>query len=120
MDQSLKRYRPWLMTTFGAVLIGMLLVTGWASHVQPLWQWSGLSARPDRAWTIATLCDAYCGFVTFYVWVLYKESRGTRRLGWFLAIMALGNVAMATYVLKELWALRAEDTFAVLLTRHNP
>jgi hypothetical protein len=113
------RYKSLLLMTFGAVLIGMILVTGWASHVQPVWQWSGLTARPDHAWTIATLCDAYCGFVTFYVWVLYKECRWTRRIGWFVAIMLLGNMAMSAYVLKELWALTADDTLAILLTRHN-
>ena len=113
------RYKPVLMTTFGAVLIGMALVTGWASHVQPVWQWGGLRAPPNDAWTIATLCDAYCGFLTFYVWVLYKERRWARRIAWYVAIMALGNMAMAAYVLKELWTLGDDDTFAVLLTRHN-
>jgi hypothetical protein len=114
------RYKPLLMLCFGAVLLGMALVTGWASHVQPVWQWGGLTRSPDRAWTIATLCDAYCGFLTFYCWVLYKERRWTRRLLWFVAIMALGNMAMAAYVLKELWSLRADDTVADLLTRSNP
>jgi hypothetical protein len=114
------RYRPLLMTSFAAILIGMALVTGWASHVQPVWQWSGLTTPPNHAWTIATLCDAYCGFLTFYVWVYYKEQRPTRRLGWFVAIMALGNMAMAAYVLKELRSLGAGDSAAVLLTRRNP
>jgi hypothetical protein len=109
-----------LLLLFGAVLIGMALVTGWASHMQPVWAWGGLTAPPDNAWTIATLCDAYCGFLTFYVWVHYKERRGTRRIAWFVAIMALGNMAMAAYVLRELWRLRADESLAVLLTRPNP
>jgi Protein of unknown function (DUF1475) len=116
----LKRVKPLLLVSFGAILLGMALVTGWASQVQPVWQWGGLRVAPDRAWTIATLCDAYCGFLTFYVWVLYKERRSARRLAWFVAIMALGNMAMAAYVLKELWALRADESMAVLLTRTNP
>jgi hypothetical protein len=114
------RYKTLLQLTFGAVLAGMVLVTSWASSVQPVWRWSGLITPPDRAWTIATLCDAYCGFLTFYVWVLYKEQRWMRRLGWFVAIMLLGNMAMAAYVLKEIAALRGADTAAVLLSRRNP
>lgn len=113
------RYKPLLITMFALVLVGMALVTGWASSVQPVWTWGGLTLPPDNAWTIATLCDAYCGFLTFYVWVLCKERRWTRRIAWFVAIMALGNMAMAAYVLKELWALGADDTLAVLLTRPN-
>jgi hypothetical protein len=113
------RHKPVLMTTFAAVLIGMALVTGWASHVQPVWQWGGLRPNPDQAWTIATLCDAYCGFLTFYVWVLYKEPRWAPRIGWLIGIVALGNMAMAAYVLRELWRLGEQDTFAVLLTRRN-
>ena len=50
------------LTSFGAILTGMALVTGWASRVQPVWEWSGLTTPPNHAWTIATLCDAYCGF----------------------------------------------------------
>jgi len=119
-ERSTMRYRVLLTMSFGAVLLGMAAVTGWASHVQPVWEWSGLRVPPNHAWTIATLCDAYCGFLTFYVWVSYKERRWTRRFGWFVAIMLLGNMAMATYLLKELWALRAGDTAAVLLTRRNP
>jgi hypothetical protein len=114
------RYRPLLITSFGAILVLMALVTGWASRVQPVWQWSGLTTPPNHAWTIATLCDAYCGFLTFYVWVLYKEQRPTRRLVWFIAIMALGNMAMAAYVLKELRSLGTGASAAMLLTRRNP
>ena len=43
-------------------------------------------------WTIATLVDAYYGFITFYVWVLWKETRALPRVLWFVAIMALGNM----------------------------
>ncbi|MES1195349.1 MAG: DUF1475 family protein, partial [Steroidobacter sp.] len=91
--------------------------------VQPVWEWTGLKEHPNHAWTIATLFDAYFGFTTFYTWVVYKERRGSSRIIWFLAIMALGNMAMATYMLKELWKLRTskpgEDVIAHLLTHKN-
>lgn len=105
-----------LKLLFAAILAGMLAVTAWASLHQPVWEWGGLVTAPDRGWTIATLCDAYAGFVTFYAWVFYKERVGGR-IGWFIAIMLLGNIAMSTYVLKELARLAPADGIDRLLVR---
>jgi len=63
-----------------------------ASGRQPVLQWGGLTSGPDRYWTIATLMDAYFGFLTFYVWVFFKEVRALPRIAWFIAIMLLGNM----------------------------
>jgi hypothetical protein len=108
--------RTGLTLLFATILAGMLAVTGWATVSQPLWQWGGLVTPPDRAWTIATLADAYAGFVTFYAWVFYKE-RARGRCVWFIAIMVLGNIAMASFVLRELARLRPEEPLANLLLR---
>ena len=108
--------RTALRLLFGGILAAMLLVTGWASLSQPVWEWGGLVTRPDRAWTIATLADAYSGFLTFYAWVYYKE-RWPGRIGWFVFIMLLGNIAMAVYVLRELGRLAPDEPVARLLTR---
>ena len=105
-----------LKLLFGAILAGMLAVTGWAAAHQPVWEWGGLVTAPDRGWTIATLCDAYAGFVTFYCWVFYKERVGGR-LFWFIAIMLLGNIAMSSYVLRELARLKSGEGLERLLTR---
>jgi Protein of unknown function (DUF1475) len=111
--------RRLLQFWFVFVLLAMLVVTGWASAVQPVWQWTGLIQHPNHAWTIATLFDAYFGFAAFYLWVLHKEPNAIPRIVWFIAIMALGNMAMAVYVLKELRHLHAEDGMAQLLVRRN-
>jgi len=108
--------RTALIALFAAILIGMLVVTGWASVTQPVWQWGGLVTPPDRAWTIATLSDAYAGFVTFYAWVFYKE-RALGRCVWFVAIMLFGNIAMASFVLRELARLKPDEPLANLLLR---
>jgi hypothetical protein len=105
-----------LRLLFGFILISLLAYNLWASAQQPLLHWNGLTRRPDNWWTIATLLDAYYGFVTFYVWVLYKERRPLFRILWFIAIMALGNIAMAAYVLLQLARLRADDPVASILT----
>lgn len=105
-----------LKVLFGAILAGMLAVTGWAALHQSVWQWGGLVESPDRGWTIATLADAYAGFITFYAWVFYKE-RGLGRVLWFVAIMLLGNIAMATFMLRELARLKSGEPLERLLTR---
>jgi Protein of unknown function (DUF1475) len=109
-----------LRVLFSAILISMLIVTSWASVRQSMFAWGGLSAGPDRYWTIATLMDAYCGFLTFYAWVFYKETRALPRILWFLGIMAFGNMAMSLYVLIQLARLRPEGSVADLLSTRNP
>lgn len=108
-----------LTLLFGGIFAAMLAITVTASLNQPLWQWGGLTAEPDRWWTYATLADAYFGFLTFYAWVFYKERGLAARVGWFVAIMLLGNFAMATYVLVQLARLRPGEPVSSLLLRRE-
>ena len=108
-----------LTILFAGILLSMMLGTGWASLHQAVQHWGGLTTGPDRFWTIATLMDAYCGFLTFYVWVFYKEPRWRPRIAWFVAIMLLGNMAMSGYLLYQLMRLRpGEPASAILTARH--
>jgi hypothetical protein len=112
--------RAGLRLIFGAVLVSMIVVTSWASLRQPVWEWGGLTQAPDNGWTIATLFDAYFGFITFYVWLAYKERRWAPRIGWLIAILLLGNMAMSVYVLLQLRRLPEGEPMATLLTaRHG-
>jgi hypothetical protein len=104
---------------FCGIFLTMLLVTVWASLHQPVLQWQGLTLGPDRYWTLATLMDAYCGFVTFYVWVFYKEMRWLPRVLWFIGIMFLGNMAMSAYVLLQLLRLPRHQAASSILTARN-
>ena len=109
-----------LKILFSCILLTLLIYTAWASIRQPVLQWGGLTSGPDRYWTIATLMDAYFGFLTFYVWVFFKEARMLPRIAWFIAIMLLGNMAMSAYVLVQLLRLRPEqDASAILSTRNR-
>ena len=111
-----------LKILFALILLSMIVVTGYASTRQSMFQWTGMTAGQDRYWTIATMCDAYFGFITFYMWVLYKEARWLPRVLWFVAIMAFGNMAMASYVLLQLAklgkTLQSVDGIAAIL--HTP
>jgi hypothetical protein len=112
--------RNWLRILFGFILVSLLAVTAWASLRQPVWEWSGLTRAPDNGWAIATLLDAYYGFITFYVWVAYKEQRWPARILWLIAILALGNMAMSAYVLLQLRKLPPGEPLPALLVTRNP
>jgi hypothetical protein len=103
-----------LRILFAAVLASMLGVTSWASLQCPLF------AVPREVfmhpWFIATLADAYWGFLTFYVWVAYKQTSWLARVAWFVAIMLLGNIAMAAYCLAELSLAAPGNRIETLLT----
>jgi len=111
--------RTGLKLLFSFILVSLAAYTSWASTQQAVWDWQGLVREPDRWWTIATLVDAYYGFLTFYVWVFYKEARAIGRIGWFVAIMLLGNMAMAAYVLRELARLDDDEPVHAILLRRN-
>ncbi len=100
-----------LRVLFAGILILMLGVTVWASLQTNVMEGFAYLFR-DR-WGIATLADATCGFLTFYAWVFYKQNTWTSRILWFVAIITLGNIAMAFYMLLVLAKLpanaRAED-----------
>jgi len=105
-----------LIILFGCILAAMVSVTTWASLKIPIW-----NAGPDVSdpWSVATLFDAYAGFVTFFVWVAYKKSKRSMKVAWFVLIMALGNIAMAIYVLRELARLSPDAPFEDLLLKRR-
>jgi hypothetical protein len=105
-----------LTVVFLGILAAMLSVTTWASLRIPIWK-----AGPDVSdpWSVATLFDAYAGFLTFFVWVVYKETRAPARVLWFVLIMGLGNIAIAVYVLRELARLPSGAPVEALLLRRR-
>ncbi len=108
-----------LQLLFAFILVSLTAFNLWVSTRQPVWEWGGLTTPPDNLWTIATLIDAYYGFITFYAWVLWKEVRAVPRVLWFVAIMLLGNIAMSAYVLRQLARLRSGDSMDTLLSARN-
>jgi Protein of unknown function (DUF1475) len=103
-----------LKILFMAILIAMLFVTIKASMFESIFNAGRILNEP---WVIATLWDAYCGFITFFVWVCYKETKLWARVLWFVLIMSLGNIAMAVYMLIQLFRLPAGATMKDLLLR---
>jgi hypothetical protein len=114
MDRTLLKI---LKALFALILLAMLFITIAASMEQNLFEAVG-NMWPTW-WFKVTLADAYFGFITFFVWVAYKEIRLWRKMVWFALIMLLGNLAIPTYMLLELSKLKVGDTIETLLTRRN-
>ena len=114
-DQRMKLVRVALCLLFSAIFGAMLSMTIWASLDRAVWN-AGGALLSDR-WFQATLVDAYLGFVTFYVWVAYKERTWLFRIIWFVLVMLLGNMAMSAYVLLQLWRWETTSGFRGLLLR---
>ena len=106
----------WFLRILFTVILGSMLgVTTWASLQVSLFAIPrSVGAHP---WFIATLFDTYWAFITFYVWLAYKETSWVSRVLWLLAIVLLGNIAMATYCLILLWRVSADARMEQVLLR---
>lgn len=100
---------------FLGILLAMLYITGKAGMHENLW--IAVDRLSNDPWAVATLWDAYFGFLTFFVWVAYKEVSLLRRAVWFVLIMCFGNIAMALYTLIQLFRVPAQASFADVVLR---
>jgi hypothetical protein len=91
-----------------AILVLLIGSSLWAADRQPFWEWGGLTRAPDNAWTIVTMLDLYCGLAIFWLWVFRQERGLAARAGWLFAIVMLGNIATAFYILLRK---RGQDPF---------
>ncbi|MBL0225066.1 MAG: DUF1475 family protein [Geobacteraceae bacterium] len=99
------------------VLSVMLYVTVSASLHQDVLTATRL-LWPDL-WFRATLADAYFGFLFFWLWVAWREQSAAKGALWLVLIMALGNFAMAGYVLLQLRRLQPGEGIETLLLRNK-
>lgn len=100
---------------FLVVLATMIAVTCWAGSQVPLW--SIPRSVGSHPWFIATLVDTYWAFLAFYLWVWHKEPGAAARGLWLVAILLLGNIAMAVYALGVLYRLPPDASAEQILLR---
>jgi hypothetical protein len=107
-----------LRIAYVGVLLAMAAVTCWASQTVAVWN----TPREvvTHPWFIATLFDTYFAFLIFYAWVAYKETGVFARVAWLIAILALGNFAIAAYMLIQLFRVPANAPIEALLLRRKP
>ncbi|MEB3245435.1 MAG: DUF1475 family protein [Vampirovibrionales bacterium] len=105
-----------LIILFSIIFLAMVSVVTWASFTQ------SLLAIPEpvakNPWFIATLFDAYAGFLTIYAWVAYREPKLSVKILWLMLFMGLGNIAISAYVLLAIAKLpKGEPITAILLPK---
>jgi len=110
------------MTLLAAAALAALIgVSAWATSkigivpaIEAVWAQPAGGTNP---WFIATLLDAYFGFLWFWAWIAYRETSNAVRGVWLLLILGLGNIAMAAYMLVALRKLPADAPAQALLLR---
>jgi Protein of unknown function (DUF1475) len=104
-----------LKLLFASIFAWMTILTIRTSLTLSLWDaWDDFAANP---WAVATLVDAYFGFITFWVWVAFKERTHWLRGLWLALILGLGSIAMSLYVLIHLFRLKPEEPAEALFSR---
>ena len=63
-----------LKILFAGILIYMVCMTTWVSLHKSIMLSPDEFSWAHSPWAVATLFDAYFGFITFYAWVFYKET----------------------------------------------
>ena len=100
------------------VFAAMVAVTTWASLDANVLV--GFQRVLAERWGVATLFDAYFGFLWFWLWIAYKEASPGRSLLWLVLLLALGNLAMAAYVMVQLARRKPGEGMEQLLLRRAP
>jgi len=105
-----------LIALFSAILLVMICVTLWSASRSSLFDPAVRAAFNAQPWAVATLFDAYCGFITFFVWVACREREPGLKILWLVLILLLGNIAMSFYVLLQLVHLRPGEPVSSLFS----
>jgi Protein of unknown function (DUF1475) len=106
--------RSFLIALFSLIFVVMIGVTLWAASHSSLLDPAVRMAYNAQPWAIATLFDAYCGFITFFVWVAFRERELGAKIIWLVLILLLGNIAMSLYVLIQLFRLKPDESLTAL------
>jgi hypothetical protein len=109
--------RLFLKLIFAAIFVWMIAMTTYVSLHKSILQAGSEFSWAGSPWAVATLFDAYFGFVTFFVWVCFKERSLAAKALWFVLIMTLGNIAMSGYVLIQLFRLKSDEPLSNLVLR---
>lgn len=109
---------PFLRVLFLGVLAVMTLGTIRASLAHSMFNIP--SAVTGNPWFQVTLFDAYFAFLTFCVWIAWKEQRLAARILWVITVLLWGNFAIATYMLIELFRIPTDGSLDEVFTRKRP
>jgi hypothetical protein len=119
-----------LLTLYFILVLAAMTWVSWyactAPSISSLTQYAGKGLNVlggyvtvcSEPWGLATMFDAYFGFLAFWLYVAWRERTVAARLSWFIALMLLGNFAIAGYALLCLFGSKGEtDLGKVFFTR---
>ena len=121
--------RRLIIAYFVLVLVAMTWVSWYASTaptITSLPQYAAITGKEginvidgfvtvcSEPWGLATMFDAYFGFLAFWLYVAWRERSGLSRVLWFVALMALGNFAIAGYALACLFKAPADASLETI------
>jgi hypothetical protein len=129
--KALRNTRKVLILYFIIVLIAMTWVSWYACTAPSISSLPGYAGKGlnviggyvtvcSEPWGLATMFDAYFGFLTFWLYVAWRENNNFVRFGWWVALMLLGNFAIAGYALSCLLGNSAEsDLTKIFFTKKS-
>ena len=104
-----------LISFYVVVLVAMLVVVTLAILHQNMFEAGGALMRDP--WFVATLADAYLAVLSIALWIAWKERFAVGAWVWVIAVLGLGNIAIAAYALWQLARWRPAQGVEALLTR---
>jgi hypothetical protein len=107
--------RTLLKVAFILVLVAMTWVT-WTASLDRDVLTAGREIWADP-WGRATLFDAYFAFLTVWLLIAWRERGWLARILWLVAILILGNFAIAAYFLIALWRLPKGADWGAIFAR---
>ncbi len=105
----------YLKILFGTMSVFMIILVIHASLKSNLLKLPSVVIH--EPWFQTTLVDFYLLIMTISVWIIYKERSILRSMGWILAIILLGSIAVSFYVFIQLCSLKKEESFERVLLR---
>ncbi|MCC6230375.1 MAG: DUF1475 family protein [Phycisphaerales bacterium] len=91
-----------IFALLAVVLIALIVWASVEKHVLEIFK-----VMLAERWGIVTLIDLYAGFVVTATWICVLERRAWRALPWLIAMVFLGNLATAVYVVFRAWRARS-------------
>lgn len=104
-----------LRLLYAVIFLSMVAITVWAATQENILAIPSLVL--NDVWFKATLFDAYFAFLSFFLWVCYREKSLPLKVFMFFAIACLGNIAMSIYVLIALYLLKPGEGIEKLFSR---